>query len=1071
MRRLTVLTLRLLRWLTSAAALAALLAGLPWALASFVGWPLPHHWPSPDQIRVTLGNPLTGGTLQDVLACLVWVLWAGFLLAVATEAIYAARGLHAPRIRVFSPVQAVAALLVAGLSIAPAATAVITVPAVPALPAHTVTATLQVAAPSGALASLPTAAPATVVSAPQRPATQPLSVRVADQHYTYQVQRGDTLWHIAGAWLGNPLRWPDIYHLNRDHYDQHGRMRHGDHIEPGWVLILPDDATPPAGAAPAPPPAAPPGPASPPSTARSPSPSAPSPSTAAPSASSSIAAPSSPPATAPSSPDDGVVPPAPVPSVSAAGSAAASPSPTANVAPSSRSLRAQPPGVSLPGGSWVDLGLAAAIAAAATLVWLHRRRRYQPRPPSPVLRLDDPDLAPMPPVVAQVRRGLRRAAAHAAAAASAGAAEALPAELDEMLEDATETTGPAAPVAEAVAVPVAPTLKHPLLQVWPPAGLGLIGPGADAAGRGFLVAALASGGHDEPEARNRVVIPAATLATLLGAHAVTVGDTGRLTVTTGLAEALDVLEEQTLHRTRLVYDHEVDTVAALREADPLEEPLPPLLLIADAAAIHERARIAALLTQGQRLDIHGVLLGPWADGNTVEVAASGATTPAEPNVSRHGPHPADVARLAVLDPAETADLLRTLAEAHTGAPQPAPPAEYTAPAGAPPAADRPDPDANKAPDEKKTTDARPGPPEDAATPNPAKQQHGDPASPHLDGAAAAVKGGTTTAAAGTAMDGQGGRPTEAAPDGSPTRTDHTDATGRPGAGDTDGAVDEPDSDVDRADGDAVAAHVAGPGRARVLVLGPPRIADLAAPQQPGEQPLRSKALEVLVYLVAVGGQAPQHQVIADVLPNELRSRARHRLNTYVSNLRASLCRAGGKASYVASPARNYALNRGALDVDLWRMRDAIAVAEGSADPVTRLAALRAAVGCYLGALAEGRDYEWAEPFREAVRQQAVDAHLALVAVVGDDDPAEAVAVLRAAIGHDPYNELLYQQAMGLCARLGDVDGIRELRRNVTWRMAEIDTEPSEDTVALADRLVTDLRRRPRGPSPLPRDAA
>ena len=50
-------------------------------------------------------------------------------------------------------------------------------------------------------------------------------------------------------------------------------------------------------------------------------------------------------------------------------------------------------------------------------------------------------------------------------------------------------------------------------------------------------------------------------------------------------------------------------------------------------------------------------------------------------------------------------------------------------------------------------------------------------------------------------------------------------------------------------------------------------------------------------------------------------------------------------------------------------------------------------------------------------------------------------------------------------------GIRELRRALTRRMAEIDTEPGEDTIALADRLVTDLQRRPRGPSRLPRDAA
>jgi two-component SAPR family response regulator len=266
----------------------------------------------------------------------------------------------------------------------------------------------------------------------------------------------------------------------------------------------------------------------------------------------------------------------------------------------------------------------------------------------------------------------------------------------------------------------------------------------------------------------------------------------------------------------------------------------------------------------------------------------------------------------------------------------------------------------------------------------------------------------------------------------------------------------------------------------VVVLGAPRIVDLPPPRKAGEQPLRSKALEVLVYLVAGGGRAPQHRIIGDVLAAERRSKSRARLNTYVSNLRGCLARTGGtttcRAGYVAGPDEQYALNRGSLDVDLWRMQAAIAAAEAAGDDrAARVAALREAVACYTGPLAQGRDYEWVEPYREAVRQQAVDTHLALVAALADDEPAEAVTVLRAAIDHDPHNEALYQQAMRLYARLGDVDGIRDLRRALTRRLAEVDTEPADDTIALADRLVTDLHRRPQrrshSPSRLPRAAA
>ena len=79
-----------------------------------------------------------------------------------------------------------------------------------------------------------------------------------------------------------------------------------------------------------------------------------------------------------------------------------------------------------------------------------------------------------------------------------------------------------------------------------------------------------------------------------------------------------------------------------------------------------------MLTQGQRLDIAGILLGTWPDGNTVTVAADGATTAADSR-PRHGPHPADVGRLTVLDAAQAADLLRTAIEADTGQAQPTTP--------------------------------------------------------------------------------------------------------------------------------------------------------------------------------------------------------------------------------------------------------------------------------------------------------------------------------------------------------------------------------------------------------------
>jgi DNA-binding SARP family transcriptional activator len=134
-----------------------------------------------------------------------------------------------------------------------------------------------------------------------------------------------------------------------------------------------------------------------------------------------------------------------------------------------------------------------------------------------------------------------------------------------------------------------------------------------------------------------------------------------------------------------------------------------------------------------------------------------------------------------------------------------------------------------------------------------------------------------------------------------------------------------------------------------------------------------------------------------------------------------------------------------------------------------VAALRRAVDTYGGPLADGFDYEWIEPYREAARQQALDACLALAEALADQ-PSEMLTVLEAVMRHSPYAEPLYQAAMRARAALGHLDAIRTLRRTLTRHLAEIDAEPSDDTIALADHLVAGLQRPTRrsGPRPAPR---
>ncbi|MBU8857773.1 MULTISPECIES: BTAD domain-containing putative transcriptional regulator [unclassified Micromonospora] len=1006
-----------------------LLAGPPYLLLRFTEPPLPDQPPTWDTVVTTLTGRLSDDMILTVLTALLWAAWASFVWSLLAELATALTGRRLPQPRALTPARGLATLLVTmitGSVLATAAHAATAPPAAHARPtaaAAVTTGTDEQAVARTADTARTSSSPAGTAQA-RALADIPVTLVANGRQYTHTVRRGDTLSKIAQQWLGDADRWPEIFALNRGTHYPHvgGTLRNPDIIHPGWTLDLPDDATPPAGHRPHRP-APPPEPPAPPI----PAPAAPTPS-------------SPPPATAPS------------------GSTVA-PGESTQATPdhgSSRPSRADR-GVSLPTGSWIDVGLAAAIIAAVALVWAHRQRRYRPRtPPGP--RPDgEPAAAPIPRVVRQIRRGL-----HADATAvhlphldppetnDSEAVDAPPGgDHDADICPTTSPVGavaatPTAGLAGLDAGPVAPALAHPLSAVWPPAGLGLTGPGADAAARGFLTAALATSGDEPPEARPTVIIPAGTAATLLGAAAIDLPRTPRLTVTADLDEALTTLEHQTLHRSRLVYDHEVDTVDAVRAADPSEETLAPIMLIADASSRHGRTRISALLAQGQRLDIHAVFLGAWPDGDNAIVAADGTVTRA-PTDARHGPHPADVGRLAVLDPTETVDLLGTLAESHTGHPP--------APAPVEPAPPQPDPHHDPA---TRTTTPEPGPidqePPDPETPDTA-------AGPQPDTAGDDVAGQPDTARTGNHPEPQ----TPNAPPEPESPTDALDArTPEAGADDTSASRAEPAADdpphpdtspwqtEQAAAGASAAARVE---RVKVTVLGRPALVDASHPRR-----LRTKSLELLVYLAARDGTASTEEILEDLLPEAPSSRALHRLHTYVSDLRAVLRQHAGPGSYLTNPHHHYRLNPDRFDIDLWRLRAAL---RAPGNDHTRLPALRRAVDHYRP-LAEGCDYEWLDAYRHTAQRDALDAVTALLDAY-HDNPNEQAAVCAAALPHHPYNEQLYQQAMRAHAALGDLDAIRALRRTLTQRLNDIDAEPTEETLHLAHQLIDGIR-----PQHLPR---
>ena len=258
----------------AAVLLAVVVAGVPWALWHFIGWPLPHHLPTPHQVGHALGQAgISDRALIDALAVVVWCTWAMLMVSIAAEIPAALAGRHATRLPLaglFQPVSGrlVTAVAVALLALGPRsahATAPASVGGLSTAPTRDLVAAVTIkdadspatlgtekghdltsqsdpalsdSALSGALRPLRVAAPSPVSGIP--PAVPIAAGTTAATSRTYVVQPGDTLWAIAEAQLGDPLRWSDIYALNEGRLQPDGRTLSDPHwIYPDWTLILP----------------------------------------------------------------------------------------------------------------------------------------------------------------------------------------------------------------------------------------------------------------------------------------------------------------------------------------------------------------------------------------------------------------------------------------------------------------------------------------------------------------------------------------------------------------------------------------------------------------------------------------------------------------------------------------------------------------------------------------------------------------------------------------------------------------------------------------------------------------
>ena len=239
--------------------LVVLTAGVPAALVTVLGSPIPHSVPS----LSLLTHRLDILAIVKILSLVVWLAWLQLVLCVFAEVRAALRNTGMPsRVPLAGGVQPmVHRLVTTALLLSSAAIALSPAFAHPAASqaARHVSAALETG--SGTASGSPSPAP----SHPARPGprvsqgmsapgggpaeTQAFSVhRVRRTEKIYVVQPPDgryheSLWEIAQNHLGDGRRYREIFDLNKDRVQPDGsKLTIASLIRPGWILRMPRDA-------------------------------------------------------------------------------------------------------------------------------------------------------------------------------------------------------------------------------------------------------------------------------------------------------------------------------------------------------------------------------------------------------------------------------------------------------------------------------------------------------------------------------------------------------------------------------------------------------------------------------------------------------------------------------------------------------------------------------------------------------------------------------------------------------------------------------------------------------------
>jgi hypothetical protein len=220
---------------TAVVALIALTIGVPIALVTVVGLPLPHTMPSAS----ALTSQLDITAILRILSVVIWLAWAQLVWCVLVEIKAAVSNVGVPsRVPLAGATQSAAHRLVtAALLLFTAAAALAPAVASPGPPRP---------APSISAQVTPGVAQNTELTTNQAQDAPPQAAPNADKAYLVQPPVGrfhESLWEIAQNHLGDGRRYREIFELNKGRVQPDGtKLTIASLIRPGWTLLMPKDA-------------------------------------------------------------------------------------------------------------------------------------------------------------------------------------------------------------------------------------------------------------------------------------------------------------------------------------------------------------------------------------------------------------------------------------------------------------------------------------------------------------------------------------------------------------------------------------------------------------------------------------------------------------------------------------------------------------------------------------------------------------------------------------------------------------------------------------------------------------